>query len=140
MNADDLLRHVLDLEALRALVQRYARAADARDYDAMALLFHPDAEVDGLWGASPVDEYLAKMRTTPPSFDVSMHALGDPLIELVPGADVARLDTYGVVYQVGAREDGANMTMGMRYVDEVERRGSEWRIRRRRSEMRWVTK
>jgi hypothetical protein len=136
----DDLRYVLDLEALRALVQRYARAADARDYDAMAELFHPDAEIDGLWGASPLDEYLDRLRTTPAAYDQSMHTLGDPLVELEPGADVASLDTYAVVYQLASREDGSNATMGMRYFDEVERRDGRWRIRRRRTEMRWVTK
>ena len=30
-------------DELRALVQRYARAADDRDIDALAALFHPDA-------------------------------------------------------------------------------------------------
>ena len=37
-----------DHEALRALGQRYARAADERDVDALAALFHPDAVIIGI--------------------------------------------------------------------------------------------
>jgi hypothetical protein len=135
----DDLRYLGDLEQLRALNQRYARAADARDYDAMADLFHPDAVIDGLRGTSAIEEYLTMSRETPPAFESSMHLLGDPLIELRPGADVAHLDTYAVVYQVNAlREGGGNMTLGMRYLDEVERRDGVWRVRHRRTEMRWA--
>ena len=38
-------------DALRALLQRYARAADERDIDALAGLFHPEAEIAGARGA-----------------------------------------------------------------------------------------
>jgi len=133
------LAHLLDLEQLRALGQRYARAADDRDYDAMAELFHPDAVIEGLRGTSPIDEYLAAAREAPPSFEASMHVLGDPLVELEPGADIARLDTYAVVFQVNALVGGGNMSLGLRYLDEVERRDGVWRIRHRVVRMRWAT-
>ena len=138
MSDDRALGHLLDLEQLRALGQRYARAADDRDYDAMAELFHPDAVIDGLRGESPIDEYLAAARAASPSFETSMHVLGDPLVELEPGADEATLDTYAVVYQVNAHADGGNMTLGMHYLDEVERRDGVWRIRHRATRMRWA--
>ena len=139
MSADDAgLVHVLDLEQLRALGQRYARAVDARDYDALASLFHPDAIVDGLRGTAGITEYLATLRDTPASYERSMHVLGDPLIGFAPGAGRASLDTYAVVYQVGSlREGGADMTLGMRYLDEVEKRDGVWRILHRRTAMLW---
>jgi hypothetical protein len=133
------LRHALDLETLRNLGQRYARAADARDYDAVGELFHPDAVIDGLRGSSPLAEYLELSRSTPPAYEQSMHVLGDPLIELDVGADAATLDTYAVVHQIGARgEGGGNNTLGVRYLDVVERRDGEWRIRHRRTELRFM--
>ena len=42
-------------DELRALDQRYARAADARDVAALAELFHPDAEIVGSRGAQTCD-------------------------------------------------------------------------------------
>jgi hypothetical protein len=139
MSDDRALQHALDLEALRNLGQRYARAADAREYDAVGALFHPDAVIDGLRGSSPLAEYLELSRSTPPAYERSMHVLGDPLLELEVGADTATLDTYAVVYQIGATSDGGgNSTLGIRYLDVVERRDGEWRIRHRRTELRFM--
>jgi uncharacterized protein (TIGR02246 family) len=139
MSDDRSLQHTLDLEAFRNLGQRYARAADARDYDAVGALFHPDAVIDGLRGSSPLGEYLEMSRSTPPAYAQSMHVLGDPLVELEVGADTATLDTYAVVYQIGATsEGGGNATLGVRYLDVVERRDGEWRIRHRRTERRFM--
>ena len=139
MSDDRALQHALDVEALRNLGQRYARAADDRDYDAVGALFHPDAAIDGIRGSSTLDDYLEMSRTTPPAYEKSMHVLGDPLIELEVGADEATLDTYAVVYQIGATgEGGGNSTLGVRYFDLVERRDGEWRIRHRRTELRFM--
>ena len=139
MSDDRALQHTLDLEALRNLGQRYARAADSRDYDAVGALFHLDAVIDGLRGSSPLAEYLEMSRSTPPAYAQSMHMLGDPLVELEVGADTATLDTYAVVYQIGATsEGGGNATLGVRYLDVVERRDGEWRIRHRRTELRFM--
>ena len=105
----------------------------------MGLLFHPDAVIDGLRGTATLPEYLELSRGTPPVFEQSMHVLGDPLIELEVGADEATLDTYAVVYQIGAtRDGGGNSTLGVRYLDAVERRDGEWRVRHRRTELRFM--
>ena len=125
-------------EALRALVQRYARAADRRDVDELAALFHADAEVVGAHGAQSLAEWLATMAA-PRAFPVSMHMLGDPLIGWEDGADEATLDTYAVVYQLsGPGSGGGDLTLGIRYRDEVARRDGTWRIRRRVSETLWM--
>jgi hypothetical protein len=136
---DDPLRYAQDLENLRSLGQRYSRAIDARDYDTIATLFHPDAVVDGLRGHARIDEYLDGLRSTPRAYDKGMHLLGEPLIDYEAGADHAELDAYAVVYQIGLhREGGGNVTLGMRYLDTVERRDGVWRISRRRTELLWM--
>jgi len=140
--ADDRgLRHALDLEALRALGQRYARAVDSGDHDALLDLFHHDAVIDGFRGVQARDEYVDTMRATPKAYERSMHVLGDPLLSLVPGADTATLDTYAVVHQIGAlaTPGGDNAAIGMRYYDEAVRDGDTWRIIRRRTEMLWMS-
>ena len=116
-------------EELRALVQRYARAADARDVPALEALFHPDAEIDGVRGPMPIAQWLDTMRA-PRGEGYSMHMLGDPLIVLDAGGERATLDTYGVVYQ-------PERTLGMRYVDEVERVDGRWLVRHRTSRAVW---
>jgi hypothetical protein len=116
-----------DHEALRALGQRYARAADERDVDALAALFHPDAVITGDRGELGLEAWLDTMRG-PRTFPTSMHVLGDPLIEL--DGDTAHLDTYAVVHQLGGEGQG-DMTLGIRYLDEAVRSGDGWVIRRR---------
>ena len=130
---------LIDLEVLRQFPQRYARAVDERDHDALATLFDPDGSVDGTRGAQAVPDYLESMRALPRSFNASTHLLGDPLIELEAGADVARLDTYAVVFQTGpVSGEGNDITLGMRYVDDMRRRDGTWCIHHRSAKMLWL--
>jgi hypothetical protein len=115
---------------LRALVQRYARAADARDVAALEALFHPDAELDGVRGVMPLPQWLETMRSPRPE-GYSMHMLGDPLIVLDEAAGTAALDTYGVVY-------APDRTLGMRYVDDAVNERGRWVIRHRVSRIVWA--
>ena len=138
MALDPDLQWLRDIEQLRALPQRYARAVDARDMDALTTLFHPDGTVVGARGSLAVPAYLDTMRG-PRAFESSMHLLGDPLIDLLPGSDEGRMDTYAVVYQLrpaGSTND--DLTLGIRYLDEVVRSENGWVIRHRQSETLWM--
>jgi hypothetical protein len=126
-----------DCEALRALTQRYSRAIDERDHDVLAQLFHPDGSVDGVRGSSTVSDYLAQLRATEPS-GPSMHVLGEPLIDLAPGADEGTLDTYAVVHQIPAAADGVHRMLGIRYVDRVVRHDGRWVLFHRQARMLWA--
>lgn len=53
-------------EELRRLLQRYARAADDRDIDALSALFHPQAEILGSRGTLGVEEWLDTMHAPVP--------------------------------------------------------------------------
>jgi hypothetical protein len=130
---------IVDLEVLRRFPQRYARAVDERDHDALAALFDPDGSVDGTRGRQPVPDYLEAMRTMPRSYESSMHLLADPMIDLDAGADAAHVDTYAVVFQttpVGG--GGSDLTLGMRYLDDMVRRDGTWLIHHRVARMLWM--
>jgi hypothetical protein len=129
-----------DHEALRALNQRYSRAVDDRDADELERLFRPDAVIAGVRGQQTFDEWIATIRG-PRAFPVSMHVLGEPLIDLAAaegGPTTARLDTYAVVYQIGG--DGQDdVTLGIRYFDDVERSPTgEWVIAHREVKVVWM--
>ena len=127
-----------DTDELRNLLQRYARAVDDRDLDALRAVFHPDATIEGFRGAQTLDEWLAAMAE-PRTFPTSMHCIGDPLIELGADADHATLDSYAVVYQLGDTAAGQDdLTLGMQYRDAVERVDGVWRIRHRVPTTRWM--
>lgn len=139
MNTETVVAWLRDLEELRRLPQRYARAIDARDIDAVADLFHPDGVVDGMRGSSPVPAYLDGLRNAPRVFDGSMHVLGDPLVTLEPGVDHAHMDTYAVVYQLRAPDaPEGDLVLGMRYLDDVVRHDGAWRILHRRAVNLWT--
>ena len=117
-----------DRDAFRDLAQRYARGADERDVDALTALFHPDAVINGTRGRQTRDEWVDTMRGPSP-FKASMHLLGEPLADHAEGDNEARLDTYAVVYMTGDPDAGTNdMTLGMRYVDQVVRNDGRWVI------------
>jgi hypothetical protein len=130
------MQWLVDLESVRRFPQRYARAVDQRDHDALSALFDPDGTIDGTFGLESVADYLEGMRTRLGSTGTSMHLLGDPLVDLAPGADTAHLDTYAVVYQL---PDGSDpFTLGMRYLDDLVRLDGEWRIHHRKTERVWM--
>lgn len=125
-------------DELRNLVQRYARAVDVRDLDALARLFRPDASVIGARGPQTVDEWLDTMRG-PRAFPTSMHVLGDPLIALAETGTDATLDTYAVVYQLSDPTSGnADLTLGINYLDDVVLHDGRWQIARRESRTLWM--
>jgi len=129
---------VTDHDELRALLQRYARAADDRDVGALAALFHPEAVVDGARGTQTLGEWLDAMEA-PRSFPTSMHVIGEPLVDLVEGSGAATLDTYAIVHQLGDRAAGRDdLTLGIRYLDEVVRHGGRWVFRRRTVRTVWM--
>ena len=64
--------------------------------------------------------------------------IADPLIDVAPGADTARMDTYAVVYQVPADADASMRTLGMRYVDDMVRKDGAWCIHHRVARMLWM--
>jgi hypothetical protein len=129
---------VTDHDELRALVQRYARAVDRRDIDALAALFDPGATIVGAAGSQTLDAWLEAMRG-PRAFPTSMHLLGDPLIVVDDRTGTASLDTYAVVYQISDPASGhADLTLGIDYLDEVARVGGRWVITRREARTVWM--
>jgi len=123
-------------DAVRALLQRYARAVDRRDIGALVGLFHPQAEIAGAGGVQSLAEWLETMRA-PRTFPTSMHMIGEPLITLEEGSAGATVDTYAVVYQLGQAGSG-DLTLGIRYLDDVVLHGGHWLFRRRTSQTVWM--
>jgi SnoaL-like domain len=123
-------------DALRALLQRYARAVDQRDIGALVGLFHPQAEIAGGRGVQSLEEWLETMRA-PRTFPTSMHMIGEPLITMEEGSAEATADTYAVVYQLG-HEGSGDLTLGIRYLDDVVFHEGRWLFRRRTSHTVWM--
>ena len=127
-----------DREELRALLQRYARAVDNRDIDALTTLFHPEAVIIGSGGSQALDEWLATMRA-PRAFPQSMHVIADPLIAPAKDGGSADLDSYAVVFQLSDPASGAaDLTLGIRYLDHAVVHEGAWVFLRRQATTLWM--
>ncbi|WP_168787885.1 nuclear transport factor 2 family protein [Paraburkholderia aromaticivorans] len=133
------LRTLIDKEAIREAICRYARAVDRGDWDQVRSAYHPDAydehgEYKG--GIPGLIEWLDRRFD---GVDNSMHFLGNCLIEFAT-PDVALVETYFVSRRLQPAADGddnagvddaiAREGWG-RYVDRFERRDGEWRVAHR---------
>jgi len=136
--ADELvaLAHLLDRQAIRDLVTRYACAIDRRDFDTVAACFTPDATTDYTFFAGPIRDVLEKIRAGVSGFAMTMHVLGNHLADV--RGDEATSETYAVCYhrRQGAT-GGADLAVAMRYLDELIRTADGWRIRKRHATVEW---
>lgn len=133
MTVDDLLAK----QEITELLYRYARGVDRADWDLVRSCYHDDATDDhGVVRGSP-EEFIAVVRQALGSMTATMHTIGNVLIEV--DGDAAASEAYAVCWHRFPAEDGGrrDMTVGVRYVDRMERREGEWRIARRTVVWEW---
>jgi len=133
-DAANMVRELLDREAIRDCLTRYCRGADRCEPDLMKSAYWPDGtDSHAMPGRAPlnghhfVDRAMAKLRR----MDQTQHVLTNIHIR-VDGA-VAQVESYYHAYHRlnaagGGKQDA--ITAG-RYLDRMEKRGGEWRIRER---------
>lgn len=142
----DPLGEVADRLALRALVDRYASAVDARDADAFADLFTPEAvlAVYERDGDDPVVEYrghaaLREVMNLLRSYSATFHLMANHVCEIGPSG--ATGETYCMAHHLTEAEAGAGATdlvMYIRYRDAYARTPGGWRFARRDVLRQWT--
>ena len=118
-----------DHEQIRTVVYRYARAIDRRDFDSVRSCYHADATDDHGDYRGGVDGFIEFVREQLARWSVTSHFIGNVLMEI--DGDRARVESYAHVTHRGLpKPDGSvrDLTSGVRYVDDFERRAGEWRI------------
>jgi hypothetical protein len=126
----DELKAFLDRERIRDCTVRLARGEDRRAAEAIRACYWPDASVDYGVFAADFDAYLAWVVPGSDAITNTQHVLGQSLVELE--GETARVETHVVSYHrvnMGAGE--RDTCIGGRYLDQMERRGGEWRIAQR---------
>ena len=130
---DDAVRTLLDRAAIGDVIQRYARALDRRDWDAVSACFAPGAYADYGMFKGDIEEVVAAIRKGVEVFDKTMHFMEPHVVELA--GDTARAETYAVAYH--RRTDGderKELVVRLKYTDELVRDGEAWLIKRRIAE------
>jgi hypothetical protein len=141
-SADGRLQRLLDEREIRDVLSRYCRGVDRRDLELVRRCYHPDATDDhGAAFTGGVDDFLTYAASSLARYESTMHKLGQVLVE--PDADDpdrARSEVYAIAFHRLAatdRKPARDVVVGLRYIDDFERRGGEWRIARRVCALDW---
>lgn len=122
-------------EAIKDILYTHSRGLDRLDADLLKQAYWPDAEVD--YGAFKGSAHQFADIISPAlssQFELTQHLLGQTLIEM--DGDKANTETY--VYArhllLGADQE---LAFAGRYLDQLEYRDGQWKIRYRRVVMDW---
>ena len=138
------LEEIADKREIEDVVLRYCRGVDREDIELIRSCYHPDAtEEHGSFQGS-IDEYIEWVSRRISRYSMSMHFVGNVLVELgepkADGTRAARCETYGIAHHRSETHGpNANLIVGFRYIDRFERRGEGgWRIAARVCTTEWV--
>lgn len=126
------LTQLIDRQAIKDVIYRYARGVDRMDSDLIRSCYHPDALDDHGTGVTmSVDQFIEWAIPFLRKYVSTMHLMANILVEF--DGDLARVETYAVAYhRLRLGESGAqDLSVGVRYVDRFARRDGEWRIANR---------
>lgn len=124
---------------IRAVCLRYCRGIDRRQFEIVRDCYHPDALDEHGDFVGTVEEFIAHAQTSLAAFESTMHFVGNILVEV--HGDQARSETYTIaMHRVPPRGDRPRRdhVVGLRYVDEFQRRAGRWRIANRVCAFEWT--
>jgi ketosteroid isomerase-like protein len=132
---DDTL--VLETARIRAVLERYFHALDARDAESLASCFSEAAQV-AYRGTGA--EFMMRGNTaiahqlirTVGRFTATIHALSNTVI--VVSGSTATADSFAVAHVIA---DGQALVRGLRYRDALTKTATGWRIETRSHEPLW---
>jgi hypothetical protein len=129
------LQRLLDREAIRDCLTRYARGLDRHDQELLYSAFHEDAvDHHGVFVGRPQEFVPWALEEHERHLLAHQHFLANNTVEIE--GDVAHSETY--VFFVLRRKDDTGVDMGGgRYLDRLERRNGEWKIAQRELIMEW---
>jgi hypothetical protein len=127
---DEAIARLLDERAVQAVMLRYARGVDDRAWEQVRSCFAVDAFIAGTGHAGARDQYLEQLFAGVERFGVTMHTVGNQVVEL--DGDAARTET-DLIARHFRDADGRDeeLVLGVRYHDELRRDGEQWVITRR---------
>jgi ketosteroid isomerase-like protein len=129
---DNLVAWLSDVDAVRDVILRYARAVDRCDWELAADCYHDDAiDEHGIFNGNGHD-FVAFVRSFVTDWAVlSQHAAMNSLVHVA--GDEAWAETYHIGFHRRSPDDGAlvDVPLAGRAVDRLERRDGRWRLAHR---------
>ena len=123
-----------DVARIRGHVRSYATAVDRQDLEAVAACFTADCAYEGALGRGTIADALAALAGAFARYAHTEHVMETPEVRLAGATAVA--ETACTAHHV--RHDGTRFTVGVRYRDELVRRGGGWLIARRTVRTEWT--
>ncbi|OAA27684.1 SnoaL-like domain-containing protein [Frankia sp. EI5c] len=134
--AEDL-KYVVDRARIRDCVVRLARGEDRRDAELISGAYWPEATDDHGIFVGDLKEYLDWVVPGAAAISVTLHTLGQSLIEVQ--GDRATAETHVTAYhRIDLGDEEHDIVIGGRYLDRLEERGREWRIAHRTMLYDWL--
>jgi alpha-amylase/alpha-mannosidase (GH57 family) len=127
----DFAREAGDREAIRQCLYRYSRGVDRCDPTLVRSAFWRDGIADFSGFVGDVEQLIAWAWPILQSMDQTLHSLSNILIQIT--GERAHVESYLLAYHRLCRAEGGNadLIVGARYIDTMERRDGEWRILKR---------
>jgi hypothetical protein len=125
-------------QAIRAVLYRYCRGIDRRDFELVRSCYHPGATDDHGKYSGDVEGFIDYVTVTLARFERTMHMIGNVIIER--DGDSARSEAYAVAYhRLAARGEAPprDYVVGLRYIDRIDRRDGRWAISNRVCALEW---
>ncbi len=130
ISRDEMLA-LLDEAACRRVLSLYGPSLDWRDPDALARMFWPDAVIDYGFFKGKTEEYVRVFIEIERAAMRPFHLM--VCERLTVNGSVANAESLGIALTIETAADGtatARQYWG-RYLDQLEKRGKEWRVIRR---------
>lgn len=131
------LTNLIDRETIRDCLARVARGEDRRDAALLSSAYWPDATDDHGIFLGTFNEYLAWVVPGAPAVVLTLHTLGQSLIDL--RGTSAMVETHVTAYhRINMGSEERDVVIGGRYLDDMQKRHHEWRIAKRTMLYDWV--
>jgi hypothetical protein len=137
MSRDPELQALLDKQAITEVIARYSRTLDWLDEAGQAGCYWPDAAIDYGFFKGTAADFVPVVMEIERGSQRRWHFLGCLQI-MLSSATMASTECYGLATGVRNAEGvWTGNIYGGRYLDEFEKRGTEWRIVKRQYVMDW---
>ena len=133
------LRAILERDAIRRVIEGYARGIDRCDEVNTRAAYWDDAYDDHGNFKGNAQDFVTWALAAAQECSGHQHVLGQSVIEV--DGDGASCETYFVYYAEAGRSPLPNVVSALagRYVDSLERRGGDWKISDRVVVIDWST-
>tara|TARA_B100000686_G_C16459538_1_gene796348 strand:+ start:331 stop:858 length:528 start_codon:yes stop_codon:yes gene_type:complete len=129
------IQNLLDKDAIRDVIMRYARGVDRLDEDLISSCYHVDSYDDhGHWKGPGKEFGPFFVENLPKRAHNTTHAVGNVLIELDPkDPNLAYVESYSLAHLRRTDENSEERLdfFSGRYIDRFEKRDGEWKIAKR---------